>query len=294
MVLVLALAQPMEVLEQWDILATVPLLENVTARAVYFRSAGPWALLPAAVQGRQMPRAFAVGVRRDLLVRRGTLGWEVRLPPGERDSVRVVARVVRPVRSARWFRLSWPVLSAARVPTRRVVTVPRQWMVFVPPEWSCPREPVDGVPCVSTVVRPRPLQLQLPPPPSHRGVVVFAILVVVLVAAFAVSLGPDETRRHRLVGALGGVVVGLAVTLGLVGAWALSIPVALSLATVPAVILGAWAPRNRSSTMAAGLALLIVPLVVVFDGRLGSVIAASVVFFVVVSITAWLPVSDRR
>jgi uncharacterized membrane protein len=288
--LALALARPIDVLEEWDLLPGAPLRESVTARVNYRRGDGPAARLPEAVQGQVAPQVFAVGQREELSVQHGPDGWTVDLPPGERDTVRLVARVVRPVSGARLFRLDWPASHPATVPTRRVATVPREWRLYAPAEWTCPEDELEEVsPCVSTAREVEPLRLRVPAPRASAWSTVLALLAVVASGALATLLGAHDTRRPRMAGALGGAFVGLALLLALTGALATSVPIALLVAGIPSVALGALASRTRGSMIVGGGVLMVLPLLVVFDGRLRHVLPAAALAAVLVVVAAFLP-----
>jgi hypothetical protein len=293
LLLTIALAHPLDVLEEWELLPGAPLLESVTARAVYRRDEGPVAQLPDAVQGATAPEVFAVGVRENLVPRRGRAGWEVALPPGERETVRFVARVVRPVRDVRLFRLAWPATGASRVPARRVATLPRAWITHAPREWTCPDDVAEEVICVSSARAPAPLRLRVPAPPASRLAVVLAVIAVLAAGALVALLGPAGSRRERLAGALGGGFVGAALALGLVGAHAMNPALAIALAGSVAVGVGALTPRTPSSERAGGLALVVVPLVVVLDGRLRDVLVASAAMGALTALAALVGTRDQ-
>lgn len=269
----LVLASPVEVFEEWALTANAPPAEVVTARALYRRRDGDAALLPAAMQGAHRPEAYALGHDTALPVTRGPRGWQCALPPGDRDAVRLVARVARAAPAPRLFTMSWPAAPATAVPTRRVAVVGRDWLEGAHPGWTCPEEPADEVPCVSSERAPGPLVTRAPPLPSPRGMTPAALGLVAL--AFVAAAWSPRGRAERALAAAGGAAVALAVCLALVGArtasWAGS-----AAAVVPVgALVGAVAPRGRWGRVAGAAALVAVPLMAIAGAPATWVVAAA-------------------
>ncbi|MEI8256279.1 MAG: hypothetical protein WCJ30_11465, partial [Deltaproteobacteria bacterium] len=222
---------------------------------------------------------------------RGAHGWEATLPAGDRDTVRLVARATLPVTGARLFTARWPIIPAhtAGDPAsiRRVCLVPRHALARAPADWTCEDDGTSEIPCVSTVSNPEPLTLSFRGAPSPRGALPVVLAGVVLVVAALARFGPAARRFDRAVGAVAGTVAGAAIALAMVGAlwthWAL----ALGACIPPLAALGAFATRTRRATSIAGLALLVLPLVSVIDGRPWRALGAAAVFAVGVVLTAW-------
>lgn len=276
----LALNQPVEVFEEWALVPTAPLTESVIARGVYLRREGSTALLPLAVQGPQRPVVHALGHDAALPVSVGPRGWQCALPPGERDSVRLIAHVVRPVEAPRLFRARWPRVRESHVPTRRVAIVSRDWIESVSRDWTCPAEAPEEVPCVTREAAPSPLTLRVTAARSPRGSFLATVALTSLALAWVARMSPSG-RAERVTAALGGVVTALAVSLALVGAHVASWGGAL-VALVPAgALVGAVAPRERLSRIAATVALVVLPLLAVFGASAPAVLVCAVVFALV-------------
>ncbi len=280
-VLALTLARPAEVFEDWSLVETAPLREAVTVRALYLRRDGDAALLPPAVQGGAQPVAYALGQFAPLTVTRGAQGWQVDLPPGDRDRVRVIARTVRPTEAPRLFRLRWPRTTSGGTPTRRVATVPRAWLDGSPRGWTCPDEPEDDLPCVSSVASPSPLTLRASALPSPRGAVPVAWGLTAL--ALVLSAWRPAGRAERLLAAVGGAAAALSVALAVVGAHWASWGIAGAVLVPAGALAGAVAPGTRAGRLTGSVALLAVPLVAVLDGRARDALAAAVVAVVAVA-----------
>lgn len=276
----LALNQPVEVFEEWALIPSAPLAESVIARGVYLRREGSTALLPLAVQGVERPVVHALGHDAALAVSVGPRGWQCALPPGERDSVRLIAHVVRPVEAPRLFRMRWPRVRESHVPARRVAIVPRDWIESVSRHWTCPAEAPEEVPCVTREARPSPLTLRVTAARSPRGSFLAALALTSL-ALGSIARASPSGRAERVTAALGGVVTALALGLSLVGAHVASWGGAL-VALVPAgALVGAAAPRKRLSRVAATVALVVLPLLAVFGASASAVLACAVLFALV-------------
>lgn len=274
----LALARPIEVAEEWEIVSRAPLRELVTARAYYRRDEGPRALLPDAIQGGDAPEAFVPGARGMLHVHRGPEGWQVDLPPGPTDRVRVVARSMRKVEGARRFRVQWPRVPESRTPSRHTAILPRAWLREDPLDWTCPRAADDPLPCVSTARHPPPLVTTLPPAPSTPLQISLASLAAIVALAFAARGGQGVSRGEGLVGAAAGLLVGAAFAFALVGAYVTSWASALALGFALFGSAGALAPRAPRALALGAIALFVVPIFAVLDGRPLRVVPVSVAF----------------
>lgn len=276
----LALNQPVEVFEEWALVESSPLAESVIARGVYLRREGSTALLPLAVQGPQRPVVHALGHDAALPVSVGPRGWQCVLPPGERDSVRLIAQVVRPVEAPRLFRARWPRVRETHVPTRRVAVVPRDWIESVSRDWTCPAEAPEEVPCVTREVHPSPITLRVTAARSPRGsfVATFGLTAFALGWIARVS---STGRAERVTAALGGVVTALAVSLSLVGAHVASWGGALAVLVPAGAFVGALAPRARLSRITATVALVVLPLLAVFGASASVVLVCALIFALV-------------
>lgn len=275
-VLALTLAAPTEVFEEWNLSDTAPLVEVLTARAVYHRVEGDTALLPESVRHGPRPTVYAFGHTTSLRARYGARGWEVALPAGDRPTVRLLARVSRSPEAPRMFRLRWPRPVAGAVPTRRLAVVSRAWLDGRNDAWTCPEEPEDDVPCVSHEHLPGALVTRVPAATSPRG----SLLAAWVLSAIALSLVGVSPRHRgeRVFAALGGVAVALSLSLSLVGARACAWGAA-GLWTVPAgALLGAVAPRTRWSRLAGTAALVLVPLLAIVGAPVDAVLAVALLF----------------
>jgi len=269
--LALVLAAPTEVFEEWSLTDTAPMAEVVTARALYRRRDGAFALLPESVRRGPMPAAYALGRSAPLAVTWGSRGWQCALPPGDRDAVRVVARVTRRPEAPRLFRLRWPAVAPAAAPARRIAVVPRAWLDARHEGWTCPDEPAEDVPCVSRDARPGALVTRVPPSPSPPGSAFVACVLTAL--ALAVAAGRPERRTERVFAALGGVAVALSTCLALVGGRVSSWGVAATLALPLGALVGAAAPATSIGRAAGAAGLVAVPMAAVLGAPSAWVLA---------------------
>lgn len=282
--LLLALAQPTEVLEEWTLLDTAPLREALTARAVYRRDEGPEIALPAAFDGDgDAPQAALVGAVAPLPVWRQGGRWHARLPSTQGPrSARVVIRSVRVLRSARLFQLRWPM--ARGEASRRVAIAPRGWLTAVTEGWTCADDSIATIACVSIDTAPNALALRVPAAAAvgwHR-----ALALVALVTLVAASVaGPKNSRWARLVALSGALLLCACVALTWVGARLISWALAMALATFVALGCGWLSMRSERAKAASGVALATITLLAVFDGRPALATAALVVAS---AVTAWL------
>lgn len=255
--LALTLAAPVEVFEEWSLTDTAPLTEVVTARALYHRRAGDTVLLPSCVRRGRRPVVFALGWSLPLTVTWGPHGWQSRLPPGSSHTVRLIARVTRPVEAPRLFRIQWPSIPPADTPTRRLVVVPRDRLAPRHPGWTCPEEPPLDVPCVSHALHPGALVTRVPPSRSPPGTLPLAGTLTMSCFILAARFG--VRRTERLFAALGGLAVALATALSLVGARAASWGGATALCLPVGVLVGALAPSTATGRVVGAAALVVLP-----------------------------------
>jgi hypothetical protein len=255
--LALTLAAPVEVFEEWALTDTTPMAEVVTARALYRRRDGDVALLPASLRRGPRPDAFALGQSAPLAVAWGPRGWQCALPPGDRDAVRVIARVTRRPEAPRLFRARWPAVPAAEAPTRRLAVVPRDWLDGRHAGWTCPDEPARDVPCVSRDPRPEALVTRVPPATSAPGSALLASTLTALTCALAAW--PERRRAERVFAALGGLAVALSTALSLVGGRVSSWGVAAALCLPAGALVGALAPATAVGRAVGAGALVVVP-----------------------------------
>jgi hypothetical protein len=270
---VAALARPTSVFTEWSLLERAPRAEHVTVRADYRRRDGDLALLPLVVQRAPRPSARVAGTGLRLAVTAEPEGWCVRLPPGVRPELRVVAEVTRPIARPRAFRTAWPRFVDEGTPSRQLVVLPRALIDDVPEGWTCPGEPMREVACVTREAHPEPLLRHVPAlrsPPWSRG-----LAAALAALALAAAAWRREGRLERVAGAAGGATVGLAVALALVGASVLAWGPAVAL-TVPAMTgAGAAAAGSPAGRVAGGAALAAVPLMAVAGARVEWVIAVA-------------------
>lgn len=255
--LALTLAAPAEVFEEWALTDTAPLAEVITARALYRRRDGDAGLLPPSVRRGPRPSAYAFGATAPLAVTWGARGWQCALPPGDRATVRVVARVTRPVEAPRLFRLRWPAVPGGDGPARRLALVPRDWLDGRHPEWTCPDEPLGDVPCVSRAARPGAVVTRVTAAPSVPGSLPLAGGLTAL--ALALVAWPAPRRAERAFAALGGLAVALSVALSLVGARIASWGGAALLCLPLGALVGALAPATATGRACGAAALVALP-----------------------------------
>jgi len=259
--LALTLAAPAEVFEEWALTDTAPLAEVVTARALYRRRDGDAALLPPSVRRGPRPVAYALGRAAPLAVAWGPRGWQCELPPGDRDAVRVVARVTRPVDAPRLFRTRWPAVGASESPARRLAVVPRDWLDARHAGWTCPDEPAVDVPCVSRDPRPGALVTRVTPARSAPGSLPLAGALAAL--ALALAAWPERRRAERAFAALGGLAVALSVALSLVGARVAPWGSAAALCLPAGALVAAAAPSTAVGRAVGAGALVVIPVAAV-------------------------------
>jgi hypothetical protein len=292
LLLLLALARPAEVLEEWTLLDTAPLNEVLTARVVYSRDQGPEIVLPAVFNGdERAPLVELVGRVRPLEVTRVQSEWRARLPADVAVArPRVVVRSVRRVRDVRLFQLGWPAARGEAI--RRVAIVPRGWMQSMTEGWTCADDSIQSIACVSIDTAPNPLRLRASPWPSSRASLAAA-------AAFALSvlgvlLGFSQPKQRLARGAaFGAAALGAAaVALAFVGARLISWAPSLALASLAAVALAALVGDDANARRAAALSLLALSLLAVFDGRPWLCAAALCASALAVGFARWL--SARR
>jgi len=279
--LALVLAAPTEVFEEWSLTDTAPMAEVVTARALYRRRDGAAALLPESVRRGPRPTAYALGRSAALAVTWGPRGWQCALPPGDRDTVRVVARATRSPEAPRLFRLRWPAVTPAGAPTRRIAVVPRAWLDARHEGWTCPDEPAEDVPCVSRDAHPGALVTRVPPARSPPGSAFVACVLTAL--TLACVAGRPERRAERVFAALGGVAVALSMCLALVGGRVTSWGAAATLALPLGVLLGAMAPATAVGRAVGAGGLVVVPLAAVLGAPAAWVLALALAAAAVVA-----------
>ncbi|MBI5514867.1 MAG: hypothetical protein HY909_13915 [Deltaproteobacteria bacterium] len=257
-----AFVAALELVEEWSLVPATPLREHVTARAVYPRRPGALALLPRAVQGAARPVVFAFGHRDPLTPVHTPEGWAVALPEGPSPRVRLSAQTDRATALPRLFRARWPALPASALPVRRVALVPRSLLDPSPHGWTCPLEPPEEVPCVSTARHPGPLVTRVPA--QRSGLRAMLLGLVPLGLTLAVVSLPPRCRAERLLAAVGGAAVALSVALAVVGAhlapWHRSLAALLPLGA----LLGALAPSHRLGRVTGAASLVVVPLLAAF------------------------------
>jgi hypothetical protein len=263
----LVLVTAVELVEEWSLVPAVPLREAVTVRAVYPRRPGAFGLLPDAVQGTALPTVHVFGHREVLHPVRAPEGWVVQLPEGASPRVRLAAMVLRAAPAPRLFRTRWPALRAQAIPARRVALVPRALLDDPHPGWTCPLEPPDEVPCVSTARAPGPLVTHVPAARSGLRRSLLALLPLGL--TLAALTRPTGARAERMLAAVGGAAVGLSVALAGVGAHLAPWHLALSLCLPVGALLGAVAPRHPVGRAVGTASLVAVPLLAVFGAPLG-------------------------
>lgn len=267
--MLLALARPMEAIEEWTLLDTAPLTEALTARVVYRRDDGPELELPVVFDEQNSPPTVElVGTITPLPVYRSAGRWRARMPsePGPR-SARVVVRSIRAVRSLRLFQAQWPVVRGDA--SRRVAISPRGWMQGVSGGWTCADDSVATVACVSIDTAPGPLHFRVPAARTSTAERVALAFAAVLAALFTVGTRRTTAndRRSRAVALVAALVPSVGLALTMVGARLISWPLGFALACVLSA-LGAWASlRSKRATTASSIALGVLPLVAVFDGR---------------------------
>lgn len=278
--LALLLSTPTEVFEEWSLSPSTPLVEVVTVRALYHRREGSVALLPESLRGAPRPEVHAFGSASALAVTWGPRGWRCVLPPGDRETVRLVARVSRAPALPRLFRARWPEIRANSAPTRRVAIAPREWIEGTPEGWTCPDEPDADVPCVSHERAPGPLSLRTAAPPSPRGSWPLA-LTLTSAALAAVAWAPSR-RAERFVAALGGVAVAMSLCLSLVGAHASSWGAAAACLAPLGAVAGGLSPKTRAGRALGAASLVIIPTLAVLGASASVVFALSALLAVAV------------
>jgi hypothetical protein len=233
----------------------------LTVRAVYHRREGSTALLPESLRGAPRPEVHAFGTTAALRVWWGPRGWQCALPAGDRDAVRLIARVSRTPALPRMFHTRWPEVRPNVAPTRRVAIVPRDLIEGAPDGWTCPDEPDADVPCVSHERAPGAVVTRVASAPSPPGAWTLATL---LTTASLVAVGWSPSRRaERTVAALGGVAASLSVCLSLVGAHATSWGASAAWLLPLGALVGARAPSTRWGRAVGAAALVFVPLLAV-------------------------------
>ncbi len=289
LLLLLAIARPMETIEEWTLLDSAPLEEALTARAVYRRDDGPELELPAVFDAidaaAPQPSVELVGTIAPLSVYRINGRWRARLPPepGPRNA-RVVVRSIRPVSSLKMFRAQWPITRGDA--SRRVAIVPRGWMEGVSAGWTCADDSVSTVACVTIDTAPNPLHVRVPAAPMHRANRALSALLAVIALAFVVG-SRDATvadRRARGAALAAAAVPGAGLGLTLVGARLISWAFALNVACALAMVGAALALRSKRALTAASGALAVLPLVAVFDGRPRTSVVLSFVALAVIAL----------
>ncbi len=288
----LVLAAPVEVFEEYSLAQTQPLTEVVTVRAVYSRRDGDTALLPATLTRASRPVVYALGDAHALAVTWSPRGWQCALPAGSAERVRLVARVSRAIPLPTMFHTAWPAVVPLSAPARRVVTVPRAWLDATPVGWTCPDEPDDEVPCVSHERAPGPVLSRLPSPPSPRGSALLSVALTAL--ALTVVAWSPRRRAERVVAALGGIAVGLAVCLALVGAYVSSWGTAASQVLPLAALLGSVAPRTRYGRIVGAASLVVLPVAAMASVPATAVLTLALLLGAVVLGASMLPHDDGR
>ncbi len=255
--LALVLATPTEVFEEWALSPSTPMLEVVTVGAVYSRRDGAVALLPESLRGEPRPEVYASGSTRALRVTWGPRGWQCALPPGERTTVHLRARVSRTPTLPRMFRARWPEVRANTAPTRRVAIVPRDWIESTPRGWTCVEDAEGDVPCVSHERLPSPIVARVSSPASPPGS--WPLATTLTAATFSLLAWSPTRRAERVVAALGGAAVALSVALALVGAHASSWGVATAKLVPIGAAVGTLAPRTRWGRALGAASLVFIP-----------------------------------
>lgn len=286
--MLLALARPMEVIEEWTMLDTAPLTEALTARVVYRRDDGPELELPLVFDDDDAPPTVElVGTIAPLAVHRVAGRWRARMPsePGPRNA-RVVVRSIRTVRSLRLFQAQWPTPRGEA--SRRVAISPRGWMQGVSGGWTCADDSVATVACVSIDTAPSPLHFRVPPPTTtlgHRVALAICALVAVAYAVGARSSTADD-RRGRAVALVAALIPAVGLALTMVGARLISWPQGLAVACVLASIGAALSLRSKRGTTVASAALVALPLLSVFDGRPATSLVGWLVALVAIAVVS--------
>lgn len=293
-VLVLALARPMEVLEEWTLLDTAPVRELVTARAVYERDRGPEIALPAVFDAEATaPTVELVGHLRPLEVTRVGASWHAALPPNVSTArPRVVVRSVQSARDVRLFQLGWPVTNGEAI--RRVAIVPRGWMQVMSEGWTCADDSISSIACVSIDTRPNPLRVRVPAAPSSRGAWIAAALFSLAICSLFALSAPKSERVARAATWLGAWLASASVALAVVGARWWPWPATLALAAVCATLLSALVANDDNSRRVGAMSALAVALVSVFDGRPWVSAAALAVMFALLVVARYVSRASPR
>ena len=219
---------------------------------------------------------YASGSTQPLRVTWGARGWQCALPPGNRATVHLRARVSRAPALPRMFRTRWPEVRANTAPTRRMAIVPRDWVESTPAGWNCVEDSDIDVPCASHERLPPPIIARVSSPPSPPG---SWLLATVLTASTFSALSWSPSRRaERVVAALGGAAVALSVALSLVGAHASSWGVASAKLVPIGAVVGALAPRTRWGRALGAASLVIVPSISVAGAPVTWVFAIAALF----------------
>lgn len=295
LLLLLALARPVEVLEEWTLLDTAPLREVLTARVVYARAQGSEIAIPSVFSDEsQPPHVELIGHLAPLAVRREGGEWRATLPESttilSTPRPRVIVRAVRELRGAQLFHGSWPM--ARGEASRRVAIAPRQWMVSVSEGWTCADDSVESVACVSIDTAPRPMIVRVPARPTSRAGWVAAIAFVLAMFGLSLSLAPARARLSRGATFAAALLACTSVALTLVGAHLLPWGAALAGAAGVAAILAAVIGEHTRARQWAALALVAVPLLAVFDGSPSRACAA--LFAAIVVIASAHAISPER
>jgi hypothetical protein len=273
--LLLALARPMDVIEEWTLLDTTPVRHAVVARAVYPSGGDGEIEVPSVFSQGMAPEVSLVGAIAPCPVWRVGDRWHARIPAtGSARPVRVIARRVDATPGARLFRLPWPL--AVGEASRRVALIPRGWLAGPSEGWSCADDEVSTLACVSIDTRPNPLAVRVAPARSTRLEAALAALAAPIALA-AAWLGDRENRPARIASLGGALLAGGAIALALVGAhwisWAAGLLVALAFSTLATRV----AVRDERARQISALGLLLTTLLATLEGHVVRVLCAAVV-----------------
>ncbi|MDP3277680.1 MAG: hypothetical protein Q8Q09_21030 [Deltaproteobacteria bacterium] len=275
LLLTLALAQPVEIFEEWSLLDSAPLTQALVVRALYRTTDGVDAALSESFSETMRPEAYAGSATEPLRVDRVGTRWHVRLPPGRDGRVRITARAVSTLHTVRAFSLLWP--QTRGWASRRVAITPNGWVLGVGQGWSCADDEVSTSACVSIDRVAPSLHVRVSPAKRGRWAWQWSTLAALLV--FAAWRAIDA--RDRVLFAIGmvGVVPFVALTLAAsrTTGWAEALSVCALMFATPIAV----AVSRPSGRVAGVVSMLAVALYAVFVGEPRSTLAGAVVLSLV-------------
>lgn len=299
--LLLALIEPVQSLEEWSLLDAQPLRELVTVRADYRVDRDEPLLLssvflPANSQEQQIDRVdvWIPGEARSFSPQWVNGRWQLALPAHLRPSseqgarrLRVVARQLRSAPEVRLFALGWPQIqrqNASSAPSRTMAIAPHQWLRSATAGWNCVDDSVRDVACVSIDTRPQPLLFSVGARPSTRGDWILTAIVTALMAVLTGFAKTDKT--YRWPSFAGALLLASFLSLAMVGARVASWTGALLLTATVCSSLVIYLRKSTPSLMTLAVGLLVIPLEVVLYGSAAVTFALTVLLIAVAFVFA--------